>query len=340
MKFKWLAHFCVAALALGPLLFLTAPAKTQQSQQVVDEVIAQVNDDIITLSQLRSASKRRIETLKKMGMTDQQAADEVGKHQDQLIAALINDQLLVQKGKELELSEKVEDEVNQRLRELAPDKGGPAQQKLLEETRVNLRTEMMKQAVFEKEVDSKLFFGFSLDELHQYFDTHKDKFRKLETVTLSEIFLSRTGKDAAQVKGKAERLVAQLRAGADFAKLAVANSERPEKDQQVVSSALTSGGKVGTFEVPTLIEAIAAAIRNLGVGAISDPIETADGYQILRVDARTPAGNTSVFNQDRVREAMTIELSPAAHEEYLRLLRAEAYIEIAKNYQGVAAAPR
>ena len=332
MKPALLSRVCSAGLVLGLLTLSTAPAKTQTAAQLVDEVIAQVNDDIITLAKLKSESKRRIAILIKTGRTEQEATAEVTKQQDQLIAALIDDQLLVQKGKELGLSAKVEDEVKQRLTEVSTDQPTPPSDKTqLEEWRVRLRTEIMKQTVFAEEVDSKLFFGFSIEELHAYFDAHKDKFRQPETVTISEIFLSANGKDAAQVKAKAEQLVTQLRGGAVFAKFALANSDRDEEGKRLVP---TKGGKVGTFELPMLREDIAMAIRTLKVGGVSDPIRTNDGYQILRVDERTTAGTSAVFNQNRVREAMTIESSRKAHEEYLRRLRAEAYIEFGKNYQG------
>lgn len=337
MKSRLSSRLWAASVVLGLLTFTSAPARAQEAKQVVDEVIAQVNDDIITLSRLRSESQRRIEALKRTGLTEQQATDEVTKHRDKLINALIDDLLLVQKGKELGLSEKVEDEVNQRLHELSIDPGNPAKQKLYEEMRLTLRTEIMKRAVYEQEVDSPIFFSLSVEELHAYFDAHKDKFRRPESVTLSEIFLSSVGKDEAQVKLKVDQLLAQLHAGADFAKLAAANSEREEKGQRL---APTTGGKVGTFQLAMLRDDVAAAIKNLKVGTVSNPIRTNDGYQILRVDERSLAGNAPVFNQNRVREAMTIERSPKAHEEYLQRLRDAAFIELAKNYQSAAAPPR
>jgi peptidyl-prolyl cis-trans isomerase SurA len=330
-------HVCTAALALGLMTCVPAYAGAQENRQVVDEVVAQVNDDIITLSRLKSESKRRVEALRDLGMTEAQALDEVTRHREELLTALINDQLLMQKGKELDLSEKVEGEVNQRLAEVATHQENTTNKQLNEEVRAALRMQIMKQVVFEQEVDSKLFAGFSLAELHGYFDAHQEKFRKSETVTLSEIFLSIAGKSEAEVKMKAEQLVSQLRAGADFGKLAAANSEREEKGKRLGP---TTNGKVGVFALPSLREDIATTIKNLKVGAISEPLKTDDGYQILRVDARTPAGRESVFNQNRVRELMTIELSPKAHEEYMKFLRDEAYIAIAKDYQNGAAAPR
>src|SRR5690242_21941170 len=91
--------------------------------QVVDEVIAQVNDDVITLSMLKRETKERIDALKQNGMTEQQATDEVAKHQAELIATLINETLLLQKGKELDRASDVEAEVNRRMFQYAHDQG-------------------------------------------------------------------------------------------------------------------------------------------------------------------------------------------------------------------------
>jgi peptidyl-prolyl cis-trans isomerase SurA len=307
--------------------------------QVVDEVIAQVNDDIITLSSLKYEIKQRIEALKQNGMTEQQATAEVAKHRDELIATLVNEKLLLQKGKELEMGDKVEAEVNRRMLDVAKEQGIPTMEKLYEamrqsgvspeEMRATLRAEIMKQGVVEQEVDSKLFYGFTMAELRAYFDAHKDKFRKPETVKLSEIFLGLAGRDEAQVKAKAQQLVAQLRGGADFKKLAAANSEREDKGERVAPK---TGGDVGLFEMPSLRTDIADAIKGVKAGTVSEPVKTNDGYQIFRVDERTAGSDASVFTESRVREAMTVERSPKAHEEYLQNLRNEAYIKLSPNY--------
>jgi parvulin-like peptidyl-prolyl isomerase len=198
-----------------------------------------------------------------------------------------------------------------------------------EEMRGTMRAEIMKQAVMEQEVDAKLYFGFTMAELRTYFDAHKDKFRKPETVKLSEIYLGLAGRDEAQVKAKAQQLVAQLRGGADFKKVAGANSEREDKGKRVAPE---TGGYVGLFEVPNLRTDIADALKGVKAGTVSEPVKTSDGYQIFRVDERNEGSDASVFNENRVREAMTMERSPKAHEDYLQNLRNEAYIKLAPTY--------
>src|SRR5436305_8976895 len=99
--------FLIIAFMFAPLV-----ARAQEGEPVVvDEVIAQVNDGVVTLSQLKREMKDAVEVYKQQkGMTQQQATAEVEKHRPEMIATLINEQLLIQKGKELELTQKVEDE--------------------------------------------------------------------------------------------------------------------------------------------------------------------------------------------------------------------------------------
>ena len=237
MKYKFLSLTTTCAFLLVLVALVPYSASAQEGElRVVDEVIAQINDDVLTLSMLRRETKERIDALKQGGMPDQQAADEVNKRQAELIATLINEQLLLQKGKELELTSDVEAEVNRRMLEVAKEQGITTIEKLdaamrasgvdPQLTRQTLRTEIMKQMVIQQEVDRKIFFGLTVDELKKYFQANQDKFRKPENVTLSEIFLSSAGKNEAEVKARALELVRQLRAGADFGAVATANSER------------------------------------------------------------------------------------------------------------------
>jgi len=329
----------VTALAI----LAATPATTfaqEGEMQVVDEVIAQVNDEVITLSMLKREAKERVDALKQSGMTEQQAMGEVSKRQPELIATLINELLLLQKGKELDLANDIEAEVNRRMLQIANDQGITSMEKLYEAMRQNglnpedirrtMRAEMMKQAVMQQEVDRKVYLGFSPDEVKKYFDAHPDKFRKPESVKLSEIYLSSAGKDDAAVKARAMELVTQLRAGADFAAIAAANSEREKNGQR---TAPQDKGFVGEFDVPSLREDLLGALKDVKAGGVSDPIKLQDGYQIIRVDERTPAGNTPAFNDNRVREAMLVERQPKERETYLQNLRNEAFIKVTEAYR-------
>lgn len=339
MKSKYFA--VVAFIALAVLTFNTRSVFAQEGEmQVIDEVVAQVNDDVITLSMLKREMKERIEALKQGGMTEAQATEEVNKKQAELIAILINEALLLQRGKELDLASDIEAEVNRRFLQIANDQGITSIQKLEEAMRQNgmvpedvrrtMRAEMMKQAVLQQEVDRRVYLGFSSKEVKDYFDAHPDKFRKPEQIKLSEIYLLATGKDEAAVRSRALELVSQIRAGADFKALATANSEREKNGQR---TAPADGGYVGEFDFPNLREDLVAALKAVNVGGVTDPIKTPEGFQILRVDGRTPAGSTPTFNDNRVREAMLGEHQAKEREAFVQNLRNEAFIKITESYK-------
>jgi parvulin-like peptidyl-prolyl isomerase len=188
----------------------------------------------------------------------------------------------------------------------------------------------MKNAVLSREVDAKIFYGLSNEELQKYFKAHPDKFTKPEAVKLSEIFLSLAGKNPAEVEARAKQLVAQARAGGDFGELAAANSERMDQNQQRV--ALQSKGAVGTFETSNLREDIASAIKNVKAGGTSDPIKSDEGYQIIHVDERSAGSTAPEFNENKVREAILAERAGKERDAYLQKLRDEAYIKVADQY--------
>lgn len=342
------------ARSLGALtvIMLLATAASRASAQeegepvVIDEVIAQVNNEVITLSMLKREMKEAIETLKQQGKSEADATREINAMQPKIIATLINEQLLLQKGKEMNLSNDVEAEVNRRLLEIGKEQNIKTVEELEKamrdsgldpsSIRQTMRNEIMKQMVLGQEVDRKIFFSLTSDEVKKYFDTHRDKFRKPESIELSEIFLNIAGKPEAEVRAKAAQLVAQARSGADFGALAAANSEREENGERI---AVKTRGKIGRVEFPSITnETVAAALKNLKKGEVTDPIRITDpvrktdAYQIFRVDDRTPAGEP-VFNENQVREVMTMERSPKEREQYLQKLRDEAYIKVADNYR-------
>jgi peptidyl-prolyl cis-trans isomerase SurA len=342
VKAKYQASAWTRLLILVCLSLLTASTALGQESEplVVDEVIAQVNGEVITLSMVKREMKEAIEALKSQGSSEQQATAEITRRQPELIASLINEQLLVQKGKDIGLAEEVEAEVNKRMLQVANEQGIKTIESLDEAMkqsgmdpatiRQRLRAEIMKEMVMSREVDAKIYFGLSDAELQQYYKAHLDKFRKPEVVTLSEIWLPMAGKNEADVRAKALQLVSQVRAGADFGALAAANSEREQNGQRVAEQ---TKGKVGMFQVPDLRPDLAAAIKDVKAGGVTDPIRSNEGYQILRVDERTIGSDTPTYNENKVREMILFERREKERVAYLTNLRKDAYIKIAESYR-------
>lgn len=336
------------ALLILLLAFITvvapqgAYAQEEGEPTVVDEVIAQVNNDVVTLSMLkREMAEAKEQLMKSRGMSEKDAAARIEGMRNEMIVGIINEQLLLQKGKDLNMTDDVETEVNKRLLEIGKEQNLKTVAELdaamsasglnPAEIRQTMRKEMMKNMVFNSEIDRKVFQSLKPDEVKKYYDANLDKFKKPESVDLSEIFLSLAGKPETEVRARAAQIVAQARgANSDFGALAVANSEREQDGARVAPQ---TKGKLGRVQISDISnKEVVAALKDLKTGAVTDPIKMDEGLLILRVDDRTPPGD-AVFNETRVREVMTFERAEKEHETYLATLRDEAYIKVAKDYQ-------
>jgi len=336
--FAW-TLFVAALLTVGSG---GAVVRAQEGEPVIiDSVIAQVNSDVLMLSTVKREMKEAIESFKQQGATEQKANEEVTRRQPEIIASLVNELLLVQKGKELNMTEDVETEVNREMLRVMTGQGFKTIAEMEEamrrenidpaSIRQTLRTQFMKNAVFTREVDAKIYYGITAEAAKKYYEAHREQFRKPEVVTLSEIFLSLAGKPEADVRAKAMQILTQLRAGADFKSLATTNSERLSPDGSRL--AVQNAGVVGTFILPDLKPEFVVAIKSVKVGGVTDLIRSDEGYQILRVDARTPASDPLAFDEDKVREAITVERRDKERAEYLKNLRKDAYIQVALQYR-------
>jgi parvulin-like peptidyl-prolyl isomerase len=332
-----------AALLLA--LFAASPARAQEegAPVVLDEPIVQVNNDVIMLSQLKRENAEFKEVLmKQRGMTAEQADAEIAKKQPEIIFNLINEALVMQKGKDMpRMSEEVEAEVNREVLRVARNSNIPSIEQLeeamkqeglnLSDVKETLRRQFMKQAVMQREVDAKIYYNLTDDELRKYYDANRAKFA---SVTISEIFLSLAGRSESEVQAKAADIIARARGGADFGDLAVKNSEREQKGVRVAEKTkglmADADGKPRWFLVSDLQPNFSLALKDLKAGGVSEPIKTDEGYLILRVNERDDA-----YKENFVRGAITSERMEKAREDFLRTLRKEAYVKPSESYKEV-----
>jgi len=123
-----------------------------------------------------------------------------------------------------------------------------------------------------------------------YYDEHPDEFAVEEQLRASHILIKTDAADAndpdavkAAAKAEAEKLLAQLKDGADFAELAKAHSDCPSAD---------NGGDLGYFGRGRMVPPFEQAAFALQTGEMSDVVETQFGYHIIKVTERKAAGTT------------------------------------------------
>jgi peptidyl-prolyl cis-trans isomerase SurA len=328
------------------------------ADNIVDEIIARVNDQIITSSQFQRAKDSRIQELKQQFPNDWQTRWTAS--EKDVLREMIDEQLLLEKGKELGITG--ETETIKQLDKMRQDMGLPTMQALedeakkqgisFEDYKESIRTRVVTQQVIGQEVGSKIHI--TNEEVQDFYNKHSKEMTGPEEITLSEILVATQPKaqadkngqqqdttekpdeqkadkqkaeDPAQVakaEAKAKFIYSQLKTGAKFDDLAKKESDGPTAAQ---------GGPLGTFKKGELAKDFEDKTMSLKPGEFTEPIRTKQGFLILRVDAHRSAGVPPLKEvEDRVREAIySQKLEPAARA-YLARLREQAYIEVKSGY--------
>ena len=323
-----------ASLICG--LVAAAVVAQETETRVVDEVIAQVNDGVITLSQVNREVKSAVDSYVQEGKKRDEAQKLVDDRKGELIAGLINEELLVQRAKEGGFDSEVEAQINQRFADIMKQNGMKTVEELYatmekqgvdpKHIREGWRKQILRDQVMQRDLQAKIYWEANGKQLKEYFEKHKEQFTKPETVSFSDLFLGYAGREEAAVKEKARQIYAQLKAGGDFDKIAKENGD---------PSPISQGtGKVENAKVKDLVDKLSAPLAGLKPGEYSAPFELNDlGMAILRVDGREAASNDSVFDETAVRLAMLNERLPSEQKKYMAKLRDESYIKISDTYK-------
>ena len=341
---------------LAVLLFailLGAPLLLAQDT-VVEEIIARINNSIVTRADLR---RSREQLLAEMHQQDPNATpqDEKDREKD-LLRDLIDQQLLLQKGEELGIN--ADTEVVKRLDELRKqmhaesmeelEKAAQAQGISFEEFKQNMKNSIITQRVIGQEVGGHI--SVTQQEIQQEYDQHKAEMERPEQVRLSEILIStqtappvktEKGKEVlpeapspetvAKAQAKADQVYAMLQKGAKFDDLAKQYSDGP-------TSAV--GGDLEYFKRGTLSKELEQQVFAMKTGDYTQPIRTNQGFVILKVTEHTPAGVPPLKDvEGRIQEKIYMTKMQPALRDYLTKLREDAYIDVRAPYIDTGASP-
>lgn len=332
-----------AALVFGTALLATSSlaqtrATAPQSPyggETVEEIIARVNDQIITRSDYDRAQKELDQEAHQHGATMQQISDS---HKD-LLRNLIDQQLWLSKGKELSITG--ETELIKRLNELRKqynletledlEKAAKEQGISYEDFKANIRNQIITQQVMQQELGRKM--QFTPGEAQHYFEEHKDQYAQPESVRLSEILVS-TGANPddaklAAAKAKADDLVAKIKTGADFSELARTYSD---------GTTAAQGGDLGQYHRGELAKVFEEKTFVLKTGEVTEPIRTKQGFILFKVQQHV-AGGIPAFKdvEQQVDEAFYMARMEPLMREYLKTAREEAFIDIKTGYSDTGA---
>ena len=341
-------------LIVGYALLLSSlsPADT-----VVEEIIARVNNEIVTHTEyIRSRDQLKQE----IQQQDPANADRIfAEKQRDVLRDLIDQQLLLQKGKDLgitgdtELIKRLDEMRKQMNLETMEDleKAAEAQGASYEDFKQTMRNQIITQRVIGQEVGSKL--AMNKEDEKKFYEQHRAEMEHPEQVRLSEILIApktpakpaastdakpeppseaETEAALAAAKAKAEDLLDQIHKGTKFEDLAKKYSDGPSAKE---------GGDLSYFKRGTMPKELDDKVFALKTGEVSDVIRTKQGYAILLAAEHQMAGIPSLKEvEPRIQDALYMEKLQPALRAYLTTLREQAYIDYKTGYVDTGASTK
>ena len=312
----------VCALALLPICC----AAFAQEAQVVDGIAAIVNSDVITFSQVRQLSAPR-ERLLRSQLTGQELLNKIKEARDLALKDLIDRRLIIQafKKESYQIPDHV---VDQRVHDIIRENFGgdrntfvktlEAQSYSLGEFKEKEMERIIVQAMRSHNV--KTNYIISPTKIEDFYRKHRDLFTTKEEIKLRMIMISGqkdTGNAQAQ-KAVAEEVLGKLAGGGEFDQTAQIYSE---------DSTRQNGGDWGWIQRNTLAAPLEKFAFNMPVGRISNIIDYAGNYYILKVEDKR-GGTTRSLAEARgdIEKKLIQDEAQQIQERWIASLRQKAFI--------------
>ena len=356
--------FLLASLFILPALL--------SADTVVEEIIVRVNNSIITSSDYARSKEQLKDEIKQQDAANADKA--YAERERDVLRDLIDQQLLLEKGKDLGISADTElvkklDEMRKQMNldsmeEL--EKAAQSQGISYEDFKQNLRNQIITQQVIAREVGSHL--NITKEDEQKFYEEHKSEMEQPEQIRLSEILVSTQKAAPSKVpEPKASPDTAPAAADAkpgdtpppapaapDAEQLAAAEAkangildqihkgaafdEVAKKNSDGPSAA--QGGDLGLFKRGTLSKELEDRTFAMKAGEVTDVIRTKQGFVILKVTEHQMAGIPTLKQMEpRIQDALYYQKLQPALRVYLKKLREEAFIDVHAGYVDSGASP-
>ena len=310
------------------------------SGKTVEEIIARVNNEIITRSEYNKARQTAEEEAKsecQNRCTPEQLQIAIEDGQKNTLRTLVDQSLLVQRAKDMGVS--VEPELIKKLDAIRTENKLASMEELekavsgqgmnWEDFKNNIRSTLLTQRVISSEVGSHI--TISDEEVTKYYEAHKTEFVRPEQVALREIVVSTEGKkpeDLPDLKKKAETALKRVQDGEDFGEIAKRLSDGSTKSQ---------GGFLGIYKRGELSKELEDKVFKMKRKELTEVMETKQGFLVLEVLEHYDEGEQSLAKvKNEIMDKLYGGRMEPAMREYLKTLREQSYVVIKPGFQDIA----
>jgi len=297
-------------------------------QQVVEEIVAVVNDDVITMSQVRREYDIRMQAIQASNLQGEDRELAVAELRTQIVDTMITDLLLLQLAREknINVTEQLKNAVENIKKEnnLATDEDlkrallsqgleWDAWLKQVEET-------ILRQSAVMNEVGRSI----ALDEAEvvDYYKKHPAEFTEPEEYTLRAVYLAASDADPAALETRRKEIGDKVKAGGDFAEISGTLSDAPLKE---------SKGDLGAIKKGDLDKALLAAVEKLKKGEISEWAQGRAGWYLLKLEDKKES-RLKTFEESRraIEDRIYNQKQAVELDKFLVGLKKKSYIKILK----------
>jgi len=298
--------------------------------EIVDRIVAVVNDEVITLTELNSSLKPYAEKIRSLGYLPEKEQQLLFNVRKDMLDRLINQKI---EDQEIERS-KVnisEEEINQTIERIKETnyltdeqlRAALAKDGLTMETyREKVKGQILRARLVNLKVKSKIVI--TKEDVKAYYEEHikeyggEQKYHLRNIIMKVPLFLDSEKK--LEIKAKMEEILEKLKAGESFEVLAAKYSESP---------AASDGGNLGTFGFDALSPQLQKAIGKIKPGEFTPVIDTDQGYQIFFLEEIISAqGKTLEEVTPEIERKLLNESIDKKYQEWITNLRKQSVIKI------------
>ncbi len=309
------------------VLFLLS---TASNASVVDRIVAVVNDDIITLTELNKAVSPYVDKINSAGYSSEKRKEILYKIKKDMLDRMIDKMLTDQEVKRLHITvtDQEVDNAIERLKQSQSmtqedlEKALKQNGMTLKEYREKMRREILRPKLINYEIKSKVVV--TDQDIKKYYNEHKQEFAGINKYHICNICIPVDENDSDEIKAekykKAEKIKKMLDQGKNFKDLAKKYSEVPNA---------ADGGDLGTFELGALSGQIRNAVSALKPGKYTDVMLTDNGYQLFYLeDVKTENGKTFDEISTMISNKLYKEKAEKKFKSWLESLKEKSHIKI------------
>ncbi len=310
--------------------FLSSAGLAASQAEVIEAIVAVVEGDIITLSEIRTEYRLRAEALRSQ-LEGEQLSTQLKRMKANLLEDMITNKLLLQKAKQQGID--VTEQLNMQIESLKKENGFETDAQLIqamrqqgivfEEWKQEMEENLLQQAVIFNEVGQSIVVDDT--EVVNYYHENREEFVEPAEYTIKAIYLSGENRIREEVQGTMDEISGRIQAGENFGALAAEYSDLEPAESEDEESR----GLLGSYQPGDLNRVLEEEVEQLETAEVSNWIEAQNGWWLLKL-VNKKESRIKEFEEVRedIERTLYQQKQQQAIEGYISKMRENSYVKV------------